>query len=304
VRAFAILVAIVVLVPAVLHYPTLETEILTFGLLAVAFNVLLGELGFFSLGQATFYGVGGYAVAGALFGHVPFILALVVAALAGALASALAGALAIQRRGVYGVMLTFAINEMAYYIALQWRDVTGGDNGLRGLPLPDLFGFSLDDPYVYYYFTAVIVLAAFYFVLRLEGSPLGSVFRAIRENEARAASIGYRVRWFKITAFAITGALCGLAGGLQAELFRFVPLESISIQTSTSIVAATLLGGLGSPYGPLVGAAIYITLSNTFSHVWSHWPLLFGLLFCAVVLFFRAGVWGIATRWTRQAVRA
>jgi branched-chain amino acid transport system permease protein len=303
-RAFAILAAIVAFVPLVLRYPTLETEILTFGLLTIAFNLLLGEMGFFSLGQATFYGVGGYAVAGALFGQVPLLFAFVVAMAAGAVVSALAGALAIQRRGVYGVMLTFAFNEMAYYIALQWRDVTGGDNGLRALPDPSFFGLSLADPYAYYYFTAVIVLIAIYFVLRLGTSPFGSVLRAIRENEPRARSIGYRVRWFKITAFAITGALCGLAGGLQAELFRFVPLESISIQTSTSIVAATLLGGLGSPYGALVGAAIYMTLSDTFSHVWSHWPLLFGVLFCAVVLFFRSGIWGILTQRGRRAVRA
>ena len=172
------------------------------------------------------------------------------------------GALAIAGRGVYGVMLTFALNEMAYYAAFQWRDVTGGDNGLRGLPRPDVLGVSLDDPTRYYYFTALVVLLAFAAVLRLVDSPFGAVLRGIRENEARARAIGYRVRRFKLAVFAVSGALSGLAGGLYAELYRFVPLQAIDLDTSTAIVVATLLGGTGSPYGPLLGAAIYTVLSE------------------------------------------
>lgn len=304
-RRFALLVALVVLAPLVLRYPELETQILTFGLLAVAFNLLLGEMGFLSFGQATFNGVGAYAAARVLIeAHAALPLALIVAIVAGAVTAAVIGALAITGRGVYGVMLTFAFNEMAYYAALQWRAVTGGDNGLGGVPRPGVFGIALDDPTRYYYFTALVVLLAFAAVLRVNGSPFGSVLRAIRENEERARAIGFRVRRFKVTAFALSGALSGLAGGLYAGLFRFVPLQVIELDTSTNIVVAALLGGTGSPYGALLGAAIFTVLSNSLSHVWSHWPLLFGLVFCAVVLFFRGGLWSIADRRSRRAAHA
>jgi len=304
-RRFAVLVVVVGLAPFVVRYPTLETQILTFGLLAVAFNVLLGEMGFLSFGQATFNGVGAYSAARVLIDlHAPLLLALGVGIAAGALVAAAIGALAITGRGVYGVMLTFAFNEMAYFLAFQWRDVTGGDNGLRGIPRPEVFGISLDDATRYYLFTAIVVLIAFAFVLRLIDSPFGAVLRAIRENEDRAKAIGFRVRRFKIVAFAISGGLSGLAGGLYAGLFRFVPLQSIDLDTSTNIVVATLLGGTGSPFGPLLGAAVFTILSNSLSHVWSHWPLLLGIVFCLVVLFFRGGLWSIPGLWSRRATHA
>jgi branched-chain amino acid transport system permease protein len=304
-RRFALLAVIVALAPLLLRYPELETQILTFGLLAVAFNLLLGEMGFLSFGQATFNGVGAYVAARALIdAHAALPLALAVAVAAGALTAAVIGALAITGRGVYGVMLTFAFNEMAYYVAFQWRSVTGGDNGLGGVPRPGVLGIALDDPVRYYYFTALVVLLAFAAVLRLNGSPFGAVLRAIRENEERARAIGFRVRRFKVTAFAVSGALSGLAGGLYAGLYRFVPLQAIDLDTSTNIVIAALLGGTGSPYGALLGAAIFTVLSNSLSHVWSHWPLIFGLVFCAVVLFFRGGLWSIAERWSRRAAHA
>jgi branched-chain amino acid transport system permease protein len=302
-RAYAVLAFAVLALPLLIHDPTLETQILTFGLLAIAFNILLGEVGFLSLGQATFYGIGGYVMGVSLMAaHVPLLPALLLATIAGAAVSTFVGLLVIQRRGVYGVMLMIAVNEMAYYIALQWQSVTGGDNGLRGLPAPTLFGRSLDDPTAYYYFVAAWMLLIFFCVLRLKASPFGAVINAIRENEERARAIGYRTGRFKIAVFAITGGICGLAGGLNAELFRFVALESIDLSMSTNIVVATLLGGLGSPYGALLGAAIYMLLSTTFSHIWSHWPLAFGALFCLIVLFFRTGVWGILISWRRRRV--
>lgn len=302
---FAGLVLVVALAPLLVRYPELETQMLTFGLLAVSFTLLLGEMGFLSFGQATFNGVGAYVVARLLLdAHVTFPLALLAAIAAGACSAAIIGALAIIGRGVYGVMLTFAFNEMAYYVAFEWRSVTGGDNGLRGIPPPDLFGIPLGEATRYYYFVAVVVLLAFAAVLRVSASPFGAVLRAIRENEERARAIGFRVRRFKITAFAISGALAGLAGGLYTELFRFVPLHAIDIETSTDVVIAALLGGTGSPFGALLGAAIFIALSNSLSHVWSHWPLLFGIVFCVVVLFFRGGLWSIFERRRQHAAHA
>jgi len=304
-KRFALLAAVVLMAPLAVNYPTLETQILTFGLLALAFNLLLGEMGFLSFGQATFNGIGAYVAAHALIDlHAALLAALIIAVASGALAAALIGRLAIQGRGVYGVMLTFAFNEMAYYVAFQWVDATGGDNGLRGIPRPDLFGFSLEEPIRYYYFVAVVMLVVFAVILRIIQSPFGAVLRAIRENEGRARAIGYPVRRFKIVAFAISGGVCALAGGLYAELFRFVPLQTIDLDTSTNIVVATLLGGTGSPYGAVLGAAVFIVLSNSLSHVWSHWPLIFGVVFCVVVLFFRGGLWDVRGRWNRRAARA
>ncbi|MGD0476008.1 MAG: branched-chain amino acid ABC transporter permease [Candidatus Velthaea sp.] len=304
-KRFGVFAAVVVVAPLLIHYPTLETQILTFGLLTVAFYLLLGELGFLSFGQATFNGIGAYVTARALIdGHAPLLVALFGGIVAGALGAVLIGALAIRGRGVYGVMLTFAFNEMAYYIAFEWRGMTGGDNGLGGLPHPALFGFSLDDPVRYYYFTAALVLAAFAAVLRLIGSPFGAVVRAIRENEERARAIGFRVARYKIATFGVSGALCGLAGGLAAGIFHFVALQTIGIETSTNVVIAAILGGAGSPYGALLGAAVYIVLSDSLSHVWAHWPLLFGVAFCAVVLFVRGGLWSVVQRWNVRAAHA
>jgi branched-chain amino acid transport system permease protein len=201
-------------------------------------------------------------------------------------------------------MLTFAFNEMAYYLAFEWRDVTGGDNGLRDIPRPAVLGRSLDDPLAYYYVVAAIAVLALFVMLRLGDSPFGAVLRGIRENEARTRAIGYRVERFKIAAFAISGALSGLAGALSAELYRFVPLQAVDLDTSTSIVVAALLGGIGAPYGALLGAAVYTVLSDTFSHVWSHWPLLLGVVFCAVVLFVRGGLWSLLVRRRSRAAHA
>src|SRR5580658_7173107 len=162
--AFPILVALIAVAPLVVHYPELLAQALIFGLLAAAFNLLLGELGFLSFGQAVFNGLGAYA-AGLLLvhvAHVPILIALAAAALCGALGAAIVGFLASQGAGVYAVMLTFAFNELAYYLAFQLRDITGGDNGLRGIVRPTLFGLDISSNIAYYYFTAAVFLIVFY----------------------------------------------------------------------------------------------------------------------------------------------
>jgi branched-chain amino acid transport system permease protein len=285
-RPFLILAAIVALAPLVIHYPTLLTQALIFGLLAAAFNLLLGELGFLSFGQATFNGLGAYA-AGLLLihvAHVPILLALVAAAICGALGALIVGALSSQGAGVYAVMLTFAFNELAFYVAFQWRDVTGGDNGLRGVPRP------ISGELAYYYFCAVVFLIVFYALLRVIDAPFGHVLRAIRENEPRARAIGYDTRRFKVTAFVISGAITGIGGAMYAMLYGFVPIQVVDFDTSTNIVIMGLLGGIGSPYGALIGAAIFTVLSDRLSHLWAHWPLILGVLFCTVVMALRGGV--------------
>lgn len=290
--AFPILVAVIAIAPLVVHYPELLAQALIFGLLAAAFNLLLGELGFLSFGQAVFNGLGAYA-AGLLLvhvAHVPILTTLAAAALCGALGAAIVGFLASQGAGVYAVMLTFAFNELAYYLAFQLRDVTGGDNGLRGVVRPEFFGLDLSSNLAYYYFTAVIFLIVFYALLRIVDAPFGHVLRAIRENEARARTIGYDTRRFKVTAFVISGAITGIGGALYAMLYGFVPLEVVDFTTSTNIVIMGILGGIGSPYGAILGAGIFTLLSDRLSHVWAHWPLLLGVLFCTVVMVLRGGV--------------
>ena len=289
---FVVLAAVVAVVPLVVHYPVLLTQALIFGLLAAAFNLLLGELGFLSFGQAVFNGLGAYGLGLLLLhdAHVPLLAALAFAAVLGGAGALVVGYLSSQGAGVYAVMLTFAFNELAFYLAFQLRDITGGDNGLRGVPRPPFFGIHLDDAFAYYAFVAAIFLLVFYFLLRVIDSPFGHVLRAIRENESRARAIGYNVRAFKVAAFVISGAISGLAGALYALLYGFVPLEAIDFTTSTNIVVMGILGGIGSPYGALVGAAVFTVLSDQISHVWSHWPLVLGIIFCAVVLVLRGGI--------------
>lgn len=290
--AFLVLAGVVAVAPLVVHYPDLLAQALIFALLAAAFNLLLGELGFLSFGQAVFNGLGAYS-AGLLLihvAHVPLLLALVFAALCGAAGAAVVGLLASQGVGVYAVMLTFAFNELAFYLAFQLREITGGDNGLRGVPRPALFGLHLDSGVAYYYFVGVIFLIVFYGLLRVVDAPFGHVLRAIRENEQRARAIGYDTRRFKVTAFVISGAITGLGGALYALLYGFVPLEVVDFTTSTNIVVMGILGGIGSPYGALAGAALFTLLSDRLSHLWSHWPLLLGLLFCTVVMTLRGGI--------------
>jgi branched-chain amino acid transport system permease protein len=301
--AFPILVAVIAIAPLIVHYPELLAQALIFGLLAAAFNLLLGELGFLSFGQAVFNGLGAYA-AGLLLvhvAHVPILTTLAAAALCGALGAAIVGFLASQGAGVYAVMLTFAFNELAYYLAFQLRDITGGDNGLRGVVRPGFFGFDLSGNVAYYYFTAVIFLIVFYALLRIVDAPFGHVLRAIRENEPRARTIGYDTRRFKVTAFVISGAITGIGGALYAMLYGFVPLEVVDFTTSTNIVIMGILGGIGSPYGAILGAGIFTLLSDRLSHVWAHWPLLLGVLFCTIVMVLRGGVVELGARVAKRA---
>lgn len=303
---YLVLVLLVAAAPFAVHYPVLLTQALIFGLLAAAFNLLLGELGFLSFGQAVFNGLGAYGVGLLLLhdAHFPLLGALSCAALLGGAGAFVVGFLSSGGTGVYAVMLTFAFNELAYYLAFQLRDITGGDNGLRGVPRPSLLGISLNDAVAYYAFVAVVFLLVFYALLRIIDSPFGHVLRAIRENEARARAIGYDTRRFKVAAFVISGTITGLAGALYALLYGFVPLEAVDFATSTNIVVMGILGGIGSPYGALLGAAIFTFLSDQLSHVWSHWPLVLGVVFCAVVLVLRGGVISLFDVRRRIAQRA
>ena len=284
-----ILLAVALLPLLVRH--AIGSEIWIFAIFGLGLNLLLGYTGLLSFGQATFFGSAAY-VAGWLLKHyaINVFLALGVGIGVGALSAALVGYLCVQRSGLYFIMLTFALNQLFYFVAYQWTSVTGGEDGMPGVPRPALLGIDFRDPLNYYVFVSVLFLASLWTMRRIVESPLGKILQAIRENEVRAAAVGYNVARFKLLAFVIGGAFSGLAGVLYAMLFGIVPLEAIGFVTSGNVVFATLIGGTGSLYGPIIGSFVFIWLSEAMSVVWARWPLLLGVAFVIVVLFFRGGV--------------
>jgi branched-chain amino acid transport system permease protein len=281
--------AAVVLVPLVVRH-AVATEIWIFAIFGLGLNLLLGYTGLLSFGQATFFGSAAY-VAGYLLKHqrLDVLLALGIGLLVGAASAALVGYLCVQRSGLYFIMLTFALNQMFYFIAYQWTSVTGGEDGMPGIPRPRVLGVDLNDPLTYYVFVTLFFLVALWAMRRIVQSPLGKILQAIRENEVRAQAVGYDARWFKLLAFVISGAFAGVAGVLYAMLFGIVPLDAIGFVFSGNVVFGTLIGGSGSLYGPVIGAFIFIWLSESVSVMWQRWPLLLGVAFVIVVLFFRGG---------------
>jgi branched-chain amino acid transport system permease protein len=295
-RATIAILAAVVVLPFIVR-PVIAAEIWLFAIFGLGLNLLLGYTGLLSFGQSTFFGSAAY-VAGWLLKHyaINVFLALGIGIGVGALSALLVGYLCVQRSGLYFIMLTFALNQLFFFIAYQWTSVTGGEDGMPGVPRPDFLGLDFRDPVNYYVFVSILFLLSLWLMKRIVESPLGRILQAIRENEVRAEAIGYNVPRFKLLAFVIGGAFSGLAGVLYAMLFGIVPLEAISFVTSGNVVFATLIGGSGSLYGPIIGSFVFIWLSESMSVVWERWPLLLGVAFVIVVLFFRGGV---VEAWTR-----
>ncbi|HEY2337286.1 MAG TPA: branched-chain amino acid ABC transporter permease [Burkholderiales bacterium] len=301
-----ILLAILLLPVAV--RPAIASEIWIFAIFGLGLNLLLGYTGLLSFGQGTFFGSAAY-VAGWLLKHygINVFLALGAGIGVGALSALVVGYLCVQRSGLYFIMLTFALNQLFYFVAYQWTSVTGGEDGMPGIPRPAFLGIDFADPLNYYAFVSAIFLVFLLVMKRIVESPLGKILVAIRENEVRAGAVGFHVPRFKLLAFVIGGAFSGVAGVLYAMLFGIVPLESISFVTSGNVVFATLIGGSGSLYGPIIGSVVFIWLSESMSNIWARWPLLLGAAFVIVVLFFRGGVveaWHrfFAWRFSRQKI--
>jgi branched-chain amino acid transport system permease protein len=305
-RAWLPIVAAVVLLPVFVRH-AIATEIWIFAIFGLGLNLLMGYTGLLSFGQATFFGsaayVAGYLLKYAGLGIIP---ALVIGVIVGAASAAAVGYLCVQRSGLYFIMLTFALNQMFYFTAYQWTTVTGGEDGMPGVPRPAILGMDIHRPLAYYIAVAVLFLVSLAVMKRIVESPLGKILQAVRDNEPRAEALGYDVRRMKLLAFVVAGAFSGLAGVLYAMLFGIVPLEAIGFVFSGNVVFATLIGGSGSLYGPVIGSFVFIWLSESVSTVWQRWPLLLGVAFVVVVLFFRGGVveaWARLWRW-RGAPRA
>jgi branched-chain amino acid transport system permease protein len=277
--------------------PAIASEIWIFAIFGLGANLLLGYTGLLSFGQSTFFGSAAY-VAGFLLKHygINTLLALGIGVGVGALSAAVVGYLCVQRSGLYFIMLTFALNQLFYFTAYQWTSVTGGEDGMPGVPRPAMLGIDFQDPLIFYAFVALLFLIALFAMKRIIESPLGRILQAIRENAVRAEAVGYAVPRFKLLAFVVGGAFSGLAGVLYAMLFGIVPLETIGFVFSGNVIFATLIGGSGSLYGPVIGSFVFIWLSESMSAVWARWPLLLGVAFVIVVMFFRGGV---VEAWTR-----
>ena len=289
-RSSVAVLAAVLLLPLVVRH-AIGSEIWIFAIFGLGLNLLLGYTGLLSFGQATFFGSAAY-VAGWLLKHqgLNAFAALGIGVAVGAASAALVGYLCVKRSGLYFIMLTFALNQLFYFVAYQWTSVTGGEDGMPGVPRPAFLGIDFKDPLNYYVFVSALFLGSLWIMRRIVGSPLGKILQAIRENETRAEAVGYNVARFKLLAFVIGGAFSGLAGVLYAMLFGIVPLEAIGFVASGNVVFATLIGGSGSLYGPIIGSVVFIWLSESVSTLWARWPLLLGMAFVAVVLFFRGGV--------------
>lgn len=301
--------AFLLVFPLLMPYQALAVNILVFGLFAVGFNLLFGYTGLLSFGHAAFLGVGSYLTGIAMvhFGW-HWLLALFLGVLSASLVGLVIGFLAIRTRGIYFSMVTLALAQIVYYAFYKAERWTGGENGLRGIQVPaiDLGPWTLDflNPVTKYYVIYVFVAAALWFVSRLLASPFGAVIEAVRENEKRAAACGYDVARTKLLVFVISAAICGLAGGLRALHLSVVPIDSLHYLQSGQAVMMCLLGGMGSFFGPFVGAAVFLTLEDVVTTLTRHWMGVVGAVFMFFVLFFPAGLWGTAVQRLRRAVHA
>ena len=274
-------------------YPVLVMKILCFGLFAAAFNLLIGFVGLLSFGHAAFFGGAAYVTAHAVkvWGLTPE-LGILAGTLAAAAMGLVVGFLAIRRQGIYFAMVTLALSQMIFFFLLR-APFTGGENGLQGVPRGHLFGLlDLDDPYAMYYTVLVIFLLGFLAIRRIVHSPFGNILKAIRENEPRAVSLGYRVERYKLAAFVISAALAGLAGATKALVFQLASLTDVQWQMSGEVILMTLLGGIGTLVGPVVGAALVVGLENYLAGWAFPVTVLIGIIFVVCVLLFRRGVVG------------
>lgn len=293
-----ILAAIVaVALPLFMRSGTLASEVLIYAMAASACNLLLGYTGLLSFGQGIFFGLGSYVVGLTLL-HTPLPLGLAIlfSIVIGALVATGVGWLSIRRQGVYFVMLTLAFSQFFYFLAYTFKDITGGDNGLLNIPRPDVGPLVLRSSWAYYAFIAIIFLLIFATLQRVASSTFGRTLLAIRDNEERARAIGFPVRTFKITAFAISGAVTGLAGALHALLIGVAPLSNIDYHMSESILIMTIIGGTGNLFASVLGAGFYVIVSDLLSTIWPRWLLLLGGLLVVVALFMQQGLWGLLER--------
>jgi branched-chain amino acid transport system permease protein len=274
-------------------YPVFAMNVLCLALFASAFNLLLGYTGLLSFGHAAFLGAAAYVTGQAVkVWGLPVEIGILAGTLAAALLGLIFGALAIRRSGIYFAMITLGLAQMVYFLVLQmpW---TGGEDGLQGIPRSKVLGLlGLSGNLPMYYFVYALFLAGFWVIYRTIHSPFGQVLRAIRENEPRALSLGYDVDRYKLLAFVISAGLSGMAGSMKALVFQSATLSDVHWHRSGAVILMTLLGGLGTPFGPSVGALLVVGLENYLAGAGSWVTVITGVIFMACVLAFRRGIVG------------
>jgi branched-chain amino acid transport system permease protein len=301
--AFGIMTALLLIVPFTGVYPFFVMQALCFALLACAFNLLIGYGGLLSFGHAMFLGTAGYVSAHALkvWGLSPELAILVGTAAAAGL-GVITGLVAIRRQGIYFAMITLALSQLLYFIYLQ-TPFTHGEDGIQGIPQGHLFGFlNLSNPTVLYYVILAGFLIGFLLIFRTINSPFGEVLKAIRENEQRAISLGYKTDQYKLLAFILSGTLAGFAGSLKVFVAQNASLTDVHWSMSGEIVLMTLVGGLGTIFGPVVGAFV-ITAMQQYLAGYGQWvTVIQGVIFVACVLAFRRGIIGEIAHLLRRSL--
>ena len=290
--AFLAMLAAIVVLPYLL-YPIFLMRILTAALFACAFNLMLGFVGLLSFGHAAFYGMGAYIGAWTLkFWHVDAVVAILLGGLAGGVLGLALGFLAIRRSGIYFAMITLALAQMVYFFCVE-APFTDGEDGIQQVPRGTAFGLlPLHSDMAMYWLSAGIFLAGFLLIHRVIHSPFGQVLKAIRENEPRAISLGYRVQDYKLIAFVLSTFLAGVAGATTSVVFGIATLDGVASARSGDVVLTTLVGGLGTVFGPVVGAVVTTSMENYLAQFGSWVTITQGAIFVVCVLAFRRGIVG------------
>src|SRR5947209_15281049 len=298
----AALIAVPFVLPHLDAAPNTVHRILVWGLFGIGFDILFGYTGLLSLGQSAFYGTGGFVAAYLLTraGFPSVFLALVIGMISAAVVGYLVGLIALRRTGIYFAMITVAIAEVFFFVEFNpLAAFTGGENGLPGVPTPSFnLGFtvlSFNTDWTMYSFLAFWYFVGFVIAMRIVRSPVGAVLSAIRDNPLRAAAVGHNIHGYKLTAFVIAAAYAGFAGGLLGVMQGFMPPDAFTFDTSGQLVMQTAIGGAGTLFGPLVGATVWLFLSDflqTTLHLGASWKLVLGIVFVLLVCFLRRGLIG------------
>jgi branched-chain amino acid transport system permease protein len=303
----AILFIIVLLWPYIIPfiggYDGLAIEMVIFAIFAMGFNILLGYTGILSFGHAAFFGLAGYSM-GLILIHlkIPILLGMLFGIALSTVTAILIGLLIIRKTGIYFAMLTIAFGQMFFFIASRWKDFTGGEDGLTGIPrdvigIPGLFSLPIFEPLHFYYFIAVIFILAAVVKHRLIHSHFGQVLKTIRENETRAQMVGYNVRRYKLSSFIISAIYAAVAGTLYGLFLNYMFPQTLDWIRSGDVVIMTLVGGMGTIFGPIIGAGVIVALRvliSIYAKIGGmvYWQFFMGIIFLIFVLFFPRGIWG------------
>ena len=298
---FLVILAVGLAAPFYL-YPVFLMKVMCFALFACALNLLLGFGGMLSFGHAAFFGSASYVAAHAakVWGLTPE-LAILSGTLAGAALGLVIGFFAIRRTGIYMTMITLAFAQMVFFFSLQ-AAFTGGEDGIQNVPSGDLFGLiSLRSDFTLYFAVLAIFLLGILGIYRIIHSPFGQILRAIRENEPRMISLGYRVSHYKLATFVLSAGFAGLAGGTKAIVLQLASLTDVHWSMSGEVVLMTLIGGMGTVFGPIIGAAVIITMQNYLATFGAWVTIIQGVIFVLSVLLFREGIVGVIAKWTKKS---